>query len=81
MRPVTSLMLVSSRFVVLDLQMEAETQAFLDRAARAEAEIPRTRRELDRTPERRRVVLDATLAQVKREVVLSYREIGRFGDP
>lgn len=69
---------------VQDLQMEAETQAFLDRAAQAEAEIPWKRSELDRTPERRRAVLDSTLAQVKGEVVLSYREVGRFvmfGDP
>jgi len=70
---------------VQDLQVVAETQAFLDQAARAEAEIPRTRAKLDRTPERRRAVLDSTLAQVKREFAAShYREIGRFvvfGDP
>ncbi len=69
---------------VQDLHLEAESQAFLERAAQAEAEIPRTRAKLDRTPERRRAVLDNTLAQVKGEVVLSYREGGRFvvlGDP
>ncbi len=69
---------------VQDLHLEAESQAFLERAAQAEAEIPRTRAKLDRTPERRRAVLDNTLAQVKGEVVLSYREVGRFvvlGDP
>ncbi len=70
---------------VQDLQRQAETQVFLDQAARADAEIPRKRSELDRTPERRRAVLDSTLAQVKGEVVLSYyREVGRFvvfGDP
>ena len=64
---------------VQDLQIEAEAQAFVDRAARAEAEIPRTRRELDRTPERRRVVLDATLAQVKGDFAASHsHELGRF---
>jgi len=69
---------------VQDLQRQVEMRAFLDRAARAEAEIPRTRRELDKTPERRRVIVDSTLAQVKGEVVASYREVGRFvvlGDP
>ena len=71
---------------VQDLQIAASAQAFLDQEARAEAEIPRTRAKLDRTPERRRVVLDSTLAQVKGEVgVLSYRrEVDRFvvfGDP
>lgn len=69
---------------VQDLRRQAELQAFLDRAAQAEAEIPRTRRELDKAPERRRVILDSTLAQVKGEVVLSYRPVDRFvvlGDP
>ncbi len=69
---------------VQDLKLAAESQAFLVRAAQAEAEIPRTRAALDRTPERRRAVLDGTLAQVKGEVVTSYREVGRFvvlGDP
>ena len=64
---------------VQDVQIEASAQAFLDRAARAEAEIPRTRAKLDRTPEWRRAVLDSTLAQVKGEFATSnYREIGRF---
>jgi len=69
---------------VQDLQRQAELQAFLNRAAQAEAEIPRTRGELDRTPERRRVILDSTLAQVKGEVVQSSRPVDRFvvlGDP
>jgi len=69
---------------VQDVHLEAESKAFLERAAQAEAEIPRTRAKLDRTPERRRAVLETTLAQVKGEVVLSYREVGRFvvlGDP
>jgi len=68
-----------------DLRMEAETQASVDQEARAEAEIPRTRAKLDRTPERRQAVLDSALAQVKGEFrVQNYREIGRFvvfGDP
>ena len=64
---------------VQDLQMEAESQAFLDRAARAEAEIPRTRAKLDRTPERWRAVLDSTLAKVKGDFAAShYQELGRF---
>ena len=69
-----------------DLQIEASAQESVEQAARAEAEIPRTRAKLDRTPERRRAVLDSTLAQVNGEVgVLSYRrEVDRFvvfGDP
>src|SRR5256885_1367765 len=51
---------------VQDVHLEAESQAFLERAAQAEAEIPRTRAKLDRTPELRRAGLDNTLAQVKR---------------
>src|SRR5438046_431374 len=67
-----------------DLKLEAESQAFLERAAQAEAEIPRTRAALDRTPERRRAVLDGTLAQVKGEIAGNYRAVDRFvvfGDP
>jgi len=67
-----------------DLKLEAESQAFLERAAQAEAEIPRTRDALDRTPERRRAVLDGTLAQVKGEIAGNYGAVDRFvvfGDP
>ena len=69
---------------VQDLQIAASARTFQEQAAQAEAEIPRTRAALDRTPERRRAVLDGTLAQMKGEVVLDYRPVGRFvvfGDP
>ena len=56
-----------------DLQIEASAQESVEQAARAEAEIPRTRAKLDRTPERRRAVLDSTLAQAKGEIVVNYR--------
>jgi hypothetical protein len=64
---------------VNDLRVEAETQAFVKHAAQAQAD---QRRELDRTPERRRAVLDSVLAQMK-QGELGYRPLGRllvFGD-
>ena len=64
---------------VNDLRVEAETHAFVKHAAQAQAD---QRRELDRTPERRRAVLDSVLAQMK-QGELGYRPLGRllvFGD-
>lgn len=70
---------------VQGLRMEARTQALVQQSAQAEAEIPRRRSELDRTPERRRALLDSTLARVKVDFAQSYyREVRRFvvfGDP